>query len=90
MFPQNFRRKRGILSCLTENDALVFSQQAQQAVRPGQKKPASAPRSYPAPAGYPCSAVGRIPRCRNLAGPTDRDHPTGRRGWHGIIAAAQT
>ena len=38
MFPQNFRRKRGILSCLTENDALVFSQQAQQAVRPGQKK----------------------------------------------------
>ena len=38
MFPQSFRRKRGVLSCLTENDASVFSQQAQQAVRPGQKK----------------------------------------------------
>ena len=38
MFPQSFRRKRGVLSCLTENDASVFSQQAEQAVRPGQKK----------------------------------------------------
>ena len=38
MFPQNFRRKRGILSCLTENDALVFFTTSPASRAPRSKK----------------------------------------------------